>query len=149
MMHFLDRKYLAGLLVLWGLLLAAANPAGAAESFVLVANGNNQVKSLSRKDVALIFLSRKRSWPSGKNIAVVINENPKIYSNFTYDILKRSPRQYLFFRKKMLFRGQGMPPPSVQTDQEVINFITAHCNGLGYVSPQALTPEVRAIPIVD
>ncbi|PLX51179.1 MAG: hypothetical protein C0613_00820 [Desulfobulbaceae bacterium] len=149
MMHFLGRKYLGGLLVLLGLMAAAGTQAAAGDSFVLVANHNNQVESLSRKDVALIFLSRKRSWSSGKNIAVVINENPKIYSDFTYDILKRSPRQYLFFRKKMLFRGQGMPPPSVQTDQEVINFITAHCNGLGYVSPQALTPEVRAIPIVD
>lgn len=148
-MRFLDGKYLGGLLLMVGLLLAAASQAAAADSFVLVANGNNKVESLSRRDVALIFLSRKRSWPNGKNIAVVINENPKIYSDFSYTILKRSPRQYLLFRKKMLFRGQGMPPPSVQTDQEVIDFVTAHCNGLGYVSPQAVTPEVRVIPIVD
>ncbi len=119
----------------------------AGADFVLVAHADNAVTTISRQDAELIFLNRKRRWPDGGNIAVVINENPKIYDSFSYTVLKRSPRQYLIFRKKMLFRGQGMPPPTVKTDREVVDFVSAHINGLGYISPEAVTPAVKVVQV--
>ncbi len=115
--------------------------------FVLVVNAGNAVSSISRQEAELIFLSRKQSWATGEKIAVLINENPKIYKSFSYTVLKRSPRQYLIFRKKMLFRGQGMPLPTVQTDKEVIDFVSSHVGGFGYVSPEAVTPAVKVVAI--
>lgn len=133
-------------LTLWLFALGAAD-CRAEANFVLVVHAGNEVASLTRQEVELIFLSRKRSWADGEKIAVVINENPKIYASFSYTVLKRSPRQYLIFRKKMLFRGQGMPLPTVQTDQEVIDFVSTHVGGFGYVSPEAVTPAVKVVPI--
>lgn len=134
-------------MLLWFVLAVGGGECRAEAEFVLVVNVASEVASMTSHEVELIFLSRKRSWPDGGNIAAVINENPKIYESFSYTHLKRSPRQYLIFRKKMLFRGQGIPPPAVQTDQEVIDFVAAHVGGLGYVSPEAVTPAVKVVPI--
>ncbi len=115
----------------------------------MVVNASNEVATISRHEVELIFLTRKRSWPSGESIAVVINENPKIYDSFSYTVMKRSSRQYLIFRKKMLFRGQGMPPPTVKTDRDVVEFVAAHPGGFGYISPAAVTPAVKVVSIFE
>ncbi|MBU0679877.1 MAG: ABC transporter substrate-binding protein [Proteobacteria bacterium] len=141
------KGHIGGLVFFLWLFVAGSGNCRADADFVLVVNVGNDVARLSPHEVELIFLSRKRIWPDGGNIAAVINENPKIYESFSYTLLKRSPRQYLIFRKKMLFRGQGMPPPTVQTDQEVIDFVAAHVGGLGYVSPEAVTPAVKVVPI--
>ncbi|MBU0960605.1 MAG: hypothetical protein KKD01_01920 [Proteobacteria bacterium] len=131
------------------LLLVAAGAGGTEQQsdFVMVINVHNEVTSISSKDAELIFLSKKRSWPDGKNISVVINENQKIADSFSHTILKRSPHQFLVFRKKMLFRGQGMPPPTLKTDKAVIEFVAGHVGGISYVSPDAVTPAVKVIPI--
>ena len=115
---------------------------------MLVVNASSPHDSISRQDAALIFLSKKRSWPGGGNIAVVINENPQIYRAFSYSVLKKSPRQYLIFRKKMLFRGQGMPPPTVASDQEVVDFLAAHHNGIGFIAPDNVTPAVKVLHLI-
>ena len=122
----------------------AAPPDG---KFALVVNIDNKVSTISRTQAELMFLGKKRSWPDGKTIAVIINENPQIYDSFSHTVLRRSPRQFLIFRKKMLFRGQGMPPPSVKTDKEVIEFISAHVGGIGYVSPEAVPLTVKILQI--
>lgn len=115
--------------------------------FVMVVHLSNDLTSISRQEAALIFLSKKRSWSDGKTITVIINEKPQIYSIFSQRILKRSTRQYLIFRKKMLFRGQGIPPQTVNTDQEVIDFVSNHRGGVGYISPKALTQAVKILAI--
>jgi len=138
-----------------GLLLAIllfAVGAGGGEppgNFVLVVNAGNEVTTISRKDAELIFLNKQRSWPDGKNISVVINENPKIYDSFSHTVLRRSSQQFLVFRKQMLFRGQGMPPPTFKTDKDVVTFVGEHVGSISYVSPDAVTLAVKVVSILQ
>jgi hypothetical protein len=143
------KGYINGLaLVVWLIATGAGAAAAAADGdFVLVTHIDNDVTAISRMEAELMFLGKMRSWPNRKSTNVVINENPQIYGSFSRVILRRSPRQFLIFRKKMLFRGQGMPPPTVKTDKAVIEFVTAHVGGLGYVSPEAVTSDVKVVPI--
>lgn len=117
------------------------------EDFSLVVNIANRVNILSQMEAERMFLGKKRSWADGTAIAVIINENPKIYDSFSHTILRRSPRQFLIFRKKMLFRGQGMPSPTAKTDKEIIEFVSTHVGGFGYVSPESVTLAVKVVHI--
>ncbi|MDP3695126.1 MAG: hypothetical protein Q8R42_03310 [Desulfocapsaceae bacterium] len=136
------------ILALW---LFAAGAAGAESQadFVLVVNADNDVTTISRKDAELIFLNKQRSWPDGKNISVVINENPKIYDSFSHTVLRRSSQQFLVFRKQMLFRGQGMPPPTLKTDKDVVTFVGEHTGSISYVSPDTVTLAVKVVSIIQ
>jgi hypothetical protein len=138
---------MGGLAVWVCIFVVAATAASSEGDFAMVVNVGNEVSIISRTEAELMFLGKKRSWTGGKAISVIINENPKIYDSFSHTVLRRSPRQFLIFRKKMLFRGQGMPPPTVKTDEEVIEFISTHVGGIGYVSPEAVPLTVKIIQI--
>jgi hypothetical protein len=143
------KKRTGGLVLAIWLFTVGAGRAEPQADFVLVVNAENEVTTISRKDVELIFLNKQRSWPDGKNIGVVINENPKIYESFSHTVLRRSSSQFLVFRKKMLFRGQGMPSPTLKTDKDVIVFVTEHVDSISYVSPDAVTPAVKVVSILQ
>lgn len=134
------------LLIFW-LFPVPAWTAEPEDGFVLIVNLHNPVTRLKRKEAELIFLSKKRSWPDGRSIAVVINGDPALEDRFCHAVLKRSASQFLVFRKKMLFRGQGMPPPTLMNDKEIIEFVASHEGGIGYITAAALTPAVKAVPI--
>jgi ABC-type phosphate transport system substrate-binding protein len=131
---------------LWAVGAGAGEPPG---NFVLVVNAGNDVTTISRKDAELIFLNKQRSWPDGKNISVVINENPKIYDSFSHTVLRRSSQQFTVFRKQMLFRGQGMPPTTLKTDKDVVAFVGEHVGSISYVSPDTVTMAVKVVSILQ
>jgi ABC-type phosphate transport system substrate-binding protein len=143
------KKRTGGLLLAIWLFAAGAGGAETPGDFVLVVNADNDVTTISRKDVELIFLNKQRRWPDGKSIGVVINENPKIYESFSHTVLRRSSQQFLVFRKQMLFRGQGMPPPTLKTDKDVVAFVAEHVGSISYVSPDAVTLAVKVVPILQ
>ncbi len=132
------------LLFLWVTSAWTAPPQG---GFVLVVNVDNVLTSISRKDAERIFLIKKRGWSDGEKIAVVINRNQDVFHSFCFAVLKRSPRQFMIFQKKMLFRGQAMLPPMVKTDKEVVDFVASHRGGIGYVTPGTIGPGVKILQI--
>ncbi|MBU0944849.1 MAG: hypothetical protein KJ804_00170 [Proteobacteria bacterium] len=144
----LKRRIGALVLAIW-LIAAGAEGAEPLAGFVMVVNVQNEISTISRKEVELIFLNKKRSWPDGTKISVLINENLTVADSFCQTALKRSAHQFLIFRKKMLFRGQGMPPPTLNTDKEVIAFVVGHSGSISYVSPEAVTPAVKVVPITQ
>ncbi len=144
----LKRRTGGFLLAIW-LFTAGAVGAEPQENFMMVINVHNDITSISRKDAELIFLNKKRSWPDGQNISVLINEAPITYDSFSHTVLRRSPHQFLIFRKKMLFRGQGMPPPTVKTDKAVIAFVSGNVGAISYVSSDAVTPAVKVIAVTQ
>lgn len=144
------KKRTGGLiLALWLFAVGPAAGATAQDDFVLVVNSENDLTTINRKDAELIFLKKQRSWPDGKNISVVINENPRIYDSFSHTVLRRSSQQFLVFRKQMLFRGQGMPPLTLKTDQDVVAFVGEHIGSISYVSPDAVTLAVKVVSILQ
>lgn len=142
-------KRTGGLILIIWLFAVGARGAEPQGDFVMVVNAHNEVTTINRKDAELIFLNKQRSWPDGKNISVVINENPKIYDSFSHTVLRRSSQQFLVFRKQMLFRGQGMPPPTLKTDKDVVAFVDEHVGGISYVSPDAVTQAVKVVSILQ
>ncbi len=143
------KKRTGGLILATWLFAVVAGGAEPQRDFVLVVNAENDVTTISRKDAELIFLNKQRSWPDGKKIGVLINENPKIYDSFSNTVLRRSSQQFLVFRKQMLFRGQGMPPPTLKTDKDVVAFVAEHVGSISYVSPEAVTLEVKVVSILQ
>jgi len=121
--------------------------AAGADAYLLVTNPANTIQTISRQEVKRIFLGKARRWPDGSNVAVIINREPSVFSIFCTAVLKRTPYQFMIVQKKILFSGQGMPPPMVETDQEVILFISSHPGGLGYISPASLTSAVKILAI--
>ncbi len=132
------------LCMLIGLLTWIVPPCSATE-VILVVHPANPLPAISRQDAAMIFLGKKTGWDSGGTIHVVVNEESMVYDGFSREILKKTPLQYLLYRKKMLFNGSGIPPLTMADDDSVIAFIAGSPSAVGFIDRRSLDGRVREL----
>jgi len=130
------------------LMLSCAHGSCLAAEIILVVNHDNTLAGITARAAELIFLSKKTEWTQGEHIHVVVNNDPEAYAAFCREILRKTPLQYLLYRKKMLFNGSGIPPLVMDTDEEVKNFIAATRDAIGFISKDSLDPRVKQLVIL-
>ena len=124
-----------------------ANSCCFAADIIVVVNHDNALSGITRRAAERIFLSKKTEWTQGEHIHVVVNNDPEVYAAFCREILKKSPQQYLLYRKKMLFNGSGIPPLVMNSDAEVKAFVAATGDAIGFISKNSLDSTVKELVI--
>jgi ABC-type phosphate transport system substrate-binding protein len=136
-----------------GLALAVAtSPAVArAQGYVVIVNTANPVASVSRSDLSKIFLKKVERWPNGQPAAPVdLGASSPAREKFTTDVIGKSPRALEAYWQQQIFSGKNVPPVSKPTDDEVIEFVKANPNAVGYVSPKAAEGAgVKRLTVTD
>ena len=131
------------------LLLMIFWPAGvacAAAEVILVVNHDNSLSAITERAAEHIFLSKKTEWTQeGGHIHVVVNNDPRIYPIFCREILKKTALQYLLYRKKILFTGSGLPPLTMENDEEVKRFVAANRDAIGFIGKDSLDSRVKQL----
>lgn len=133
----MTRRLLAALAAL--VVLSAARPARAQSdySFVVVVNAENPTRALPRSAVALLFLKRA-TWGDGQRaLPVDQREDSPARRAFTKLVHKKSVTAIRSYWQQQIYSGREVPPPEKPTDAEVLQFVRANPNAIGYVSAAA------------
>ena len=117
------------------------------KGYLLVAHHENPVITVDRDFIEQVFLVQQARWSDGVPIDVVLNDSVKTAEKFYHDIIRKTPSQYLIYRKKLLFNGTAIPPKSLTGDEEVIRYVAQHANSLGFISPLSLDWRVKSLSI--
>lgn len=134
----MNRKIFSALLVAVSLLSAQAN-AGS----IVVHPSNND--TLSKDQVARIFLGKLKEFPSGETASPIsLAENTDVTQKFVSDILKKSPAQLKSYWAKLIFTGQGEPPVMLSSEDELIKKVASTPGMIGFVSSDA-PPGVKVV----
>ena len=122
-----------------GLLLGATDPAAApAQEFAVIVNAANPVSSMSKDEVAKLFLKKNLNWQSGATVAAVeLPMNAKAREAFARDVLGKTLSQVKSYWQQQIFSGRDVPPPEKPTDNDVVAFVRSNPNAIGYVSKSA------------
>jgi ABC-type phosphate transport system substrate-binding protein len=94
---------------------------------VVVVSPQSTVTSLSKSQVADIFLGKTRR------------------DEFYMSVAARSPAQIKSHWSKIIFTGRGQPPPAVANDGEVKKRIAANPAAIGYIDRRLLDASVREV----
>lgn len=114
-----------------------------AELVVIVNPGNGQ-SSINKSELTRLYMGKSTS-------LTAVNQ---VYSTPAYDIFcetylgKDSAKMKAFWSKQM-FMGKGTPPAAYGSDGEVISFVKANPNAIGYISNDSVTSEVKVIAVSD
>jgi ABC-type phosphate transport system substrate-binding protein len=135
----------SGAAVAW---LLACLPAAAAPSYVLVVNRANPATSLGRREASAIFLRRTSEWDDGRPMLPVDGPDSPARESFSKDVHGKKAAAIRSHWLQVIFSGRGVPPPQKASDADVIAYVTANAGAIGYVSPQAITPDVKAIRLL-
>ena len=127
----------------WGLSLCAGM---AAADVVAVVSARNPVATMSKNQIADIFLGKTGHFPEGGQ-AVPIDQvegaaaRDEFYLNFT----GKSPSQLKAHWAKIIFTGRGQPPLEVANGAELKRRLAENPNALGYIERSMVDGSVKVV----
>lgn len=130
---------------------ASAPTVARAQEVRIVVNAANPETSISHDEVAHLFLKKVTAWKSGKPVAPVDqSEGSAVRAAFSRQLLGKDIAAVKAYWQQAIFTGRGSPPPQKASDDEVLAFVAANPNAVGYVSAgTALPAGVKAIAIAN
>ncbi|HEX8848822.1 MAG TPA: substrate-binding domain-containing protein [Gemmatimonadaceae bacterium] len=130
--------------------LVGAAPAGAQQYRVIV-NAQNTTTTLSKEDLARVYLKKMSTWKNGAAVTVV-DQGPKspVRAVFSMAVLGRDVPTMKNYWQQSLFSGRGVPPLEQPTEAQVVAFVAANPGAIGYVSGDAQLPEsVKTVTVTQ
>jgi ABC-type phosphate transport system substrate-binding protein len=118
--------------------------------YQVVVNRSDETSVLERKALANMFLKRITAWENSKIVLPVdLTADAPARKSFTEEILSRSVPAVRMYWQQLLFSGRAIPPPELKSDQDVIDFVSAHVEAIGYVSGRADVHRVRVVQVKE
>jgi hypothetical protein len=109
--------------------------AASAGPFRVIANPANPAHVVEQKFVADAFLKKISRWPSGPVIRPV-DQRPDspVRRRFSEDVLRRPLPAVKSYWQQLVFSGRDVPPPELNSEEEVVRYVLKHIGAVGYVS---------------
>ena len=113
---------------------------------VAVVSSKNPLASLSKSQVADIFLGKTVRFPDG-TLAVPIDqeEGSAARDEFYATFAGKSPAQVKSHWTKIIFTGRGQPPRAASNSTEVIHLIAANPRAISYIERSAVDSSVKVL----
>jgi ABC-type phosphate transport system substrate-binding protein len=118
------------------------------DGFQLIVNSANPVSVLTPDDIERLFLKERTSWEDG--LAVEPVDQPArsdVREAFSRAALGRAPRAVIVHWQRQIFSGRSVPPPELESDDAVVEYVRTHIGAVGYVAPGADVSGVKAVEI--
>lgn len=117
---------------------------------IVVANKDNQMKVLTKKQIIDIYMGRTSRFPNGE-AALPIDQNvdSSIRKLFYQNLVNKTVSEINAYWARLLFSGRSTPPRTVDNVASVINFIKNNKSAIGYIRLEDLTDDLQVISHVD
>lgn len=107
-----------------------------AAQFVVVVNVENPIDSITVDQLSRMFLKKIRQWEGGRAIQLVEQRTTaQVRRSFAERVHRRSASALAAYWQQQIFSGRAVPPPERSTDREIVDYVRATTDGIGYVSP--------------
>ena len=120
--------------------------APATADVVAVVSSTSTVTTLSKAQVADIFLGKVNRFPNGTPaIAIDHAEGSPARDEFYATFAGKSPAQIKSHWAKIIFTGRGQPPKAVSNDDEIKKLTAANPQAISYLERSAVDSSVKVL----
>ena len=122
----------------------------AQSSVKVIVNTSNTTSSISKAEVANLFLKKVTKWENGSKVVPVdqtVESAARV--SFTKSVLGREVTAVKSYWQQKLFSGEATPPTEKSSDAEIVNFVKANPGAVGYVSGNAQVAGVKVLKITE
>lgn len=113
----------------------AVRAAAPVPAFRVIVNPANPTTNVDRKFVADIFLKKATRWGQLDIVRPVdLRPDSPTRRAFDEEVLKRSVSAVRNYWQQMVFTGRDVPPPELNSEEEVVAYILRYPGAIGYVS---------------
>jgi hypothetical protein len=131
--------------------LLAVSPALAADTpppFRVVAHQDVPGTSISREFLANAFLKNVTRWPDSQALRPVdLKLVAGARKGFSEAVLRRSVAAVKAYWQQRIFSGRGVPPPALDSDQAVLDYVASNPGAVGYISGTASVGTAKVMTV--
>lgn len=129
------------------LALTFALARGASAEVVAIVGVNSSIKTLTRSQVADIFLGRTVRLADGaKAVPFDQPERAAARAAFYDTFAGKTPAQMKAHWSKIVFTGRGQPPAEVPDSKQAMTMVAANPNAIAYIERALADRTVRILP---
>jgi ABC-type phosphate transport system substrate-binding protein len=118
-----------------------------AGDLIVIANKNVAISSMTRAELQNIFLGKTVKWSGGKQIKPVVLKEGSTHEKFLNDFLGKSTTAFDFYWKQVIFTGKGRPPKTTDSEEEMVQFVSATDDAVGYIDSGTAHADVKRIMV--
>jgi ABC-type phosphate transport system substrate-binding protein len=119
-----------------------------AAGYVVIVNPRNPAASVDRKFLADAFLKKTRYWPGHEVIHPVdLDPDSPVRRKFAQDVLRRSVPAVKSYWQQLVFSGRDIPPPELDSDEQVVKYVLKFEGAIGYVSATTNLSGVKIVTV--
>jgi len=143
-----DAARLALVAVVW--LLIPAQQIAQEQTFVVIVNAANPVRSMTLMELRRVFMKQSRMWPHGESIVPVEwDATSPLRVQFSQQVLERSVRDMADFWVQQGVT-QGITPPSThRSSRAVLRFVASVAGAISYVPAGGVDSTVLVIKVTS
>lgn len=134
---------------MWVIIMAAlgwARPAFA--EMVVIVNKDNPLSTISKADIEMIYLGKKRQFQNGlPAVPVDLPAEVPPRREFFANVLGKGEDAYRLYWVRMIFSGKGQPPLTLGAEDEAVRFVSRNKGGIAFVDSAGITPGVKVVSI--
>ena len=106
------------------------------ESFKIIVHEANPVSSISKETAARMFVKKIQKWDNGSKLSPVDQATSRpVREAFSLAVHGKKVAWIKSYWQKMVFSGRATPPPELDSDAQVLDFVRRNSGSIGYVSP--------------
>lgn len=118
--------------------------------FRVVINVDNEIGATEKTRISKIFLKKITKWDDGSIVEPVDQDSKSpVREAFSRDIHERSVSSIKNYWQRNIFSGRETPPPELDSDAKVIQFVSSRPGAIGYVSSSAKLDGVKVLRILE
>jgi ABC-type phosphate transport system substrate-binding protein len=140
-------SHIAAVIAVLGLLTASRSlPA----QEVAVVSAKSSVTTLSKNQLADIFLGKTTRFPDGSQVVPIDqSEGTLARDEFYAWIAGKSAAQMKAYWSRIIFTGRGQPPKAAQSSGETKKLVAANPNSIGYIEAKLVDDTVRVVTVTQ
>lgn len=138
-------KSLTKALLGMGLLAGLTVQSFAYAEHVIVVSAKSNVSSLSKEQVADIYLGNAKEFPGGGQALPLLLASGATRAEFFEKILGKNEAQAKAIWSRLVFSGKGSAPREMPDSAEVVKLISANPNCIGLIEKSAVNASVKVV----
>jgi ABC-type phosphate transport system substrate-binding protein len=116
--------------------------------YQVIVNPSNQATGVDRTFLEDAFLKKISHWPNDQVIHPVdLESGSPTRRAFSEYVLRRSIDAVKGYWQQRIFSGRDVPPPELDTDDEVVKYVLRYEGAVGYVSGAANLNGTKVVTV--
>jgi hypothetical protein len=138
-----------GLFALAILMTAVTAHTAFSQRIAVIVNPDVQVLTIDPGSLLNIYSLNMQSWKDGSRITLfTLQGNQKLVQQF-HRFIGRSPLELRKIWLRFQLSGEGRSPSVLASEAEMVEHVAAQPGAIGFVSADALKPDVKVIAWID